>query len=44
MWLKGPPPGIWLPEYNVARSRSVSIQATPTTSLVCTASGRSRVT
>jgi hypothetical protein len=36
----GPPPGIVLPEYSVAFKSFVSIQATPTTRLVWTGSGR----
>src|SRR6202035_3173818 len=38
--IQGPPPGILLPEYNVAARSLVSIQATPATTLVCTVSGR----
>ena len=34
------PPGTSDPEYSLARSRSVSIHATPVTRLVWTASGR----
>src|ERR1039457_213179 len=41
--LYGPPPGMVLPEYRVARSILVSIQATPMTRLVWTASGRTQV-